>query len=233
MSLGPLSNRDPPPPPALSPSPIRILVQTLTHLVPSTDQASDKNIYDDKLFTMLDRICQHIWNCDFDGDVHRWYTYGDEFGYSHRMCFFLIDYGTAPDGDDSKVPIVCYEWDGSNFMAKSQILQFEDVQAELNNVPFTPAPYEPSEKPPIRDIVRRRLRSARKIPVRELDYMRDHPEDMEWLERKVKPRFWSNFLEQLRDIEKSREWEEEQRIIRREVEEAEAKQKEMERMGVR
>ncbi|GAT30939.1 hypothetical protein RIB2604_03701480 [Aspergillus luchuensis] len=152
---------------------------------------------------MLDTICQHTWKCDFDGHVHRWYTYGDDFGYSHR----IID--------------------------KPQILQFEDVQVELKSVPFTPAPYEPSEKPPVRDIVRRMLRSARRIPVRELDHMRDHPEDMEWLERKVKPRFWTNFLEQLRNIEKTREWEEEQRIMRREFEEEEAKQKEIESMGDR
>ncbi|PWY78984.1 hypothetical protein BO83DRAFT_406610 [Aspergillus eucalypticola CBS 122712] len=222
MSLDPLPNRNPTPPPTLSLSPIRVLVQTLTHLVPSTNQAGEKNIYDYKLFTMLDTICQHTWKCDFDGHVHRWYTYGDEFGYSHRMC-----------DDDSKVPIECYEWDGSKFIDKPQILQFEDVQAELKSVPFTPAPYKPSEKPPVRDIVRRRLRSARRIPVRELDHMRDHPEDMEWLDRKVKPRFWTNFLEQLRNIEKTREWEEEQRIIRREFEEEEAKQKEIESMGDR
>ncbi|GLB07391.1 hypothetical protein AtubIFM57258_002725 [Aspergillus tubingensis] len=187
MSLDPLPNRNPTPPPTLSPSSIRVLVQTLTHLVPSTNQAGDKNIYDDKLFTMLDTICQHTWKCDFDGHVHR-----------------CID--------------------------KPQILQFEDVQAELKSVPFTPAPYEPSEKPPVRDIVRRRLRSARRIPVRELDHMRDHPEDMEWLERKVRPRFWTNFLEQLQDIEKTRAWEEEQKIMRREFEEEEANQKEVERM---
>ncbi|OJZ85807.1 hypothetical protein ASPFODRAFT_46874 [Aspergillus luchuensis CBS 106.47] len=232
MSLDPLPNRNPTPPPTLSPSPIRVLVQTLTHLVPSTNQAGEKNIYDDKLFTMLDTICQHTWKCDFDGHVHRWYTYGDEFGYSHRMCFFLIDYGTAPGGDDSKGPIVCYEWDGSKFIDKPQILQFEDVQAELKSVPFTPAPYEPLEKPPVRDIVRRRLRSARRIPVRELDHMRDHPEDMVWLE-KVRPRFWTNFLEQLQDVEETRAWEEEQRIMRREFEEEEAKQKEIETMGGR
>ncbi|PYH66919.1 uncharacterized protein BO88DRAFT_427512 [Aspergillus vadensis CBS 113365] len=181
---------------------------------------------------MLDIICQHTWKCDFDGHVHRWYTYGDEFGYSHRMCFFLIDYGTAPGGDDSRVPnwpLLMIEYS----IDKPQILQFEDVQAELKSVPFTPAPYEPSEKPPVRDIVRRRLRSARRIPVRELDHMRDHPEDMEWLERKVRPRFWTKFLEQLQDIEKTRAWEEAQRIMRREYEEEEAKQKEVERMADR
>ena len=116
---------------------------------------------------------------------------------------------------------------------KPQILQFEDVQAELKSVPFTQAPYEPSEKLPVRDIVRRRLRSAQRIPVRELDHIRDRPEDMEWLERKVRPRFWTNFMEQLQDIEKTRAWEEEQRIMRREYEDEEAKQKEIERMGDR
>ena len=27
--------------------------------------------------------------------------------------------------------------------------------------------------------------------------MAEHPEDQEWLQRKVKPRFWANFLEQM------------------------------------
>lgn len=116
---------------------------------------------------------------------------------------------------------------------KRQILQFEDVQAELKSVPFTQAPYEPSGKLPVRDVVRRRLRSAQRIPVRELDHMRDHPEDVEWLARKVRPRFWTSFMEQLQDIEKTRTWEREQRIMRREFEEEEAKQKDVERMGDR
>lgn len=49
----------------------------------------------------------------------------------------------------------------------------------------------------MRDIVRRRLRKAQFLSRRELDYMAEHPEDQEWLQRKVKPRFWANFLEQM------------------------------------
>ena len=53
------------------------------------------------------------------------------------------------------------------------------------------------EKQPIRRRVRGRLREAQRIPDEELEYMQQHPEDMEWLERKVKPRFWENFLAQI------------------------------------
>lgn len=41
--------------------------------------------------------------------------------------------------------------------------------------------------------------------------MQQHPEGMEWLERKVKPRFWENFLTQIEVRPKEKEREEEER----------------------
>lgn len=99
--------------PLLQPSPVRVLVQTLTHLVPSDRviYKPERNIGGDKLWSMYHRICQHQWGCEFQPDVHRWYSYGDDqFGYNNRPCFFLIDYGTAED--DENVPILPYEWTG-------------------------------------------------------------------------------------------------------------------------
>ncbi|KAB8266998.1 hypothetical protein BDV30DRAFT_55589 [Aspergillus minisclerotigenes] len=78
-----------------------------------------------------------------------------------------------------------------------ELLQSKDVQDELKEVPFTPQREVGWKKRPIREIVRIRLCKAQIIPKKELDYMKEHPEDMEWLERKVKPRFWSQFLAQL------------------------------------
>ncbi|GLB11179.1 hypothetical protein AtubIFM57258_007599 [Aspergillus tubingensis] len=172
------------PPIELTPSPMRVLVQTLTHLVPSDNLIAN--------------------------GLQRWYSYGDEFGYNNRVCFFLLDYGTAPNGNDEEVPIQCFTWDGEKFIPKPDLLQSEDIQAELKEVPFTPGPSDCGEIPPMRDIVRRRLRKAQFLSKRELDYMAEHPEDQEWLERKLKPRFWANFLEQMGKRAKEKETEREE-----------------------
>ncbi|GKZ32819.1 hypothetical protein AbraIFM66950_002452 [Aspergillus brasiliensis] len=185
------------PPTILHPSPLRILVQTLTHLVPSDNLIANGEPYGDKLLSMLDRTCKHVWDFPYEPGLQRWYSYGDEFGYNNRVCFFLLDYGTAPNGNDEEVPIRCFTWDGEKFQLKPDLLKDEEVQAELKEVPFTPGPSDHGEIPPIRDIVRRRLRKAQFLSRRELDYMAGHPEDQEWLRREVKPRFWANFLEQI------------------------------------
>jgi hypothetical protein len=103
--------------PLLQPSPVRILVQTLTHLVPMDGVAPKNDPASDKLISMLHRICQFQWNCKYTAGVHRWYTYGDEFGYNNRLCFFLIDYGTTSNDDD--VPTLCYEWTGESLYDQS------------------------------------------------------------------------------------------------------------------
>lgn len=100
------------PPIVLTPSPMRVLVQTLTHLVPSDNLIANGEPYGDKLFSMLDRTCNHVWDYPFEPGLQRWYSYGDEFGYNNRVCFFLLDYGDAPDGKDEEVPIQCLTWDG-------------------------------------------------------------------------------------------------------------------------
>lgn len=89
------------------------------------------------------------------------------------------------------------------------MLQSEEVKAHLKKVPFTEPPPKPPKERPIRDSVRSKLRKDKRINDSELEYMKEHPEDMEWLERKVKPRFWSNFLAQIKS--RPREKEEEER----------------------
>lgn len=51
--------------------------------------------------------------------MHRWNAYGDEFGYNHRLCFFLVDYGSS--SDDDEVPILSYEWTGESLYDHSPI----------------------------------------------------------------------------------------------------------------
>lgn len=89
--------------------PIRILVQTMTHLVPGDTYFSRCNF-------LNDRICQHHWGCDFDPQIHRWSTYGAYFAFDNRLCYFLLDYGWATNNgdDDAGVPILSYEWTGES-----------------------------------------------------------------------------------------------------------------------
>lgn len=93
-----------------TPLPTRILVQTLTHPVPSDNLTTTDDAHGDKLIAMLDRICQHHGGCDYEPGVQRWYTHGDEFGYDTRVCYFLVDYGSSDN--DGEVPVLCYAWDG-------------------------------------------------------------------------------------------------------------------------
>ncbi|KAL4962314.1 uncharacterized protein BDV14DRAFT_202970 [Aspergillus stella-maris] len=86
--------------PPLSPSPLRILIQTITHLIPSDELPElihpHSNPYGVKINSMLNRICQLTWGCAWEPGVHRWYGYGDdEFGYNNRLCFFVVDAGTT------------------------------------------------------------------------------------------------------------------------------------------
>lgn len=85
--------------------PVRILVQTLTHLVPGNDNFERTDF-------ILNRICQHHWNCDFSVPKFRWAAYNDQFAFNNRRCFFLVDYGESQNDDD--VPVLSYKWTGES-----------------------------------------------------------------------------------------------------------------------
>ena len=90
-----------------STGPKRILVQTKTHLVPGDD-------YHARCMFMLNLICQHHWNHNFDLDQDRWNVYGAQFGYDNRSCYFLVDHGRSPTDDD--VPVLWYQWTGESLL---------------------------------------------------------------------------------------------------------------------
>lgn len=99
----------PPDLPLSKDAPVRILVQSMTQHVPK-DQGTENDVYSDKLISMLNRISRHHWNCAYMPLKNRFYTHGDEFGYNNRLCFFLVDHGTATNDDE--VPMLSYEWTG-------------------------------------------------------------------------------------------------------------------------
>ncbi|KAL4911116.1 hypothetical protein BDW74DRAFT_142470 [Aspergillus multicolor] len=200
------------------PSPIRILVKTLTHLVPSDGVVTDAkdDLHAEKLISMLNRICKHVWGCPWEPGNHRWYAHGDdEFGYNNRLCFFLVDLGDALNGRDEDVEMRALEWDGNDFKPKLEMLRINDIQDELKETPFTPKPRsksgqskeEEEKEPSARDMVRMRLRGLEKVPNREPEHVKSHPEDMKWLKGKLRPRFYESLLKQIeaRELEKSNE----------------------------
>lgn len=89
-----------------SDEPVRVLVQTKTHLVPGGDHHK-------KWRFMIDQIALHHWGSKFQKD-DRCNEYGTQYAYKNRRCFFLVDHGTSPIGSDDPfhVKIVRYEWTG-------------------------------------------------------------------------------------------------------------------------
>ncbi|RJE25272.1 hypothetical protein PHISCL_02422 [Aspergillus sclerotialis] len=116
---------------------------------------------------------------------------GAQFGLNNKRCFFLVDYSESENDDE--VPVLYYEWTGESLKPLPQLANEPEVQTSLKDeVPFTQRRrMKPSnrEPPPIRRLVKSRLYSEQSIPESDLDYMREHPEDREWLKTHVRPRF--------------------------------------------
>ncbi|PWY65491.1 hypothetical protein BO83DRAFT_381430 [Aspergillus eucalypticola CBS 122712] len=51
---------------------MRVLVQTLTHLVPSDNLIANSEPYGDSVFSMLDRTYNHVWDYPFEPGLQRW-----------------------------------------------------------------------------------------------------------------------------------------------------------------
>ncbi|KAH8817338.1 hypothetical protein F5884DRAFT_830412 [Xylogone sp. PMI_703] len=166
--------------------PVRILVQTLTHLVPG------KECFE-RMFFILDRICQHHWNCDFDVPKFRRASYNCQFAFNNRRCFFLVDYGESQNDDD--VPILFYEWTGETLKPAQHLAADPKIQAGLKDFHFTRQPKKREElEVPIPRLVKSRLYYEEHLSDSEMDHMRKHPEDMEWLKAHIRPRLWRKFV---------------------------------------
>ncbi|KAI0469475.1 hypothetical protein F4859DRAFT_486771 [Xylaria cf. heliscus] len=119
------------------PDPVRILVETATHLVPGSFSS-------DKVERMRNVICQHHWRRDFDGGTDRCYVYGvggDDptrgraEGDRGRVCFFLVDSGETTSRNENP-PILRYRWTGKKLIYIRRALPAV-VVAKLKEYPFT------------------------------------------------------------------------------------------------
>ncbi|KAL7796952.1 hypothetical protein V8C43DRAFT_260694 [Trichoderma afarasin] len=169
------------------PGPVRILVQTVTSLVPGND-------YGQRIDFIRNIVCQHHWNRDFDWNKDRWNSYGDNFGYENRNCYFLIDHGESAEDP----PILRYKWTGKSLIAIQEPLP-EEIQSKLEKYPFTRQPRQRSGRPrpgrydpkTYRQIIRANLRRDAILTDDSIQFLATHPEDAAWLKDNIEARFWS------------------------------------------
>ncbi len=84
----------------LDDSPVRVLVQTQTHLVPGDRSAG----FGEREDAMVNLICQHVWQRDFDKFRERDWNYHCHFAVDNVECWFLIDHH-GPDPSPPPDPV--------------------------------------------------------------------------------------------------------------------------------
>ena len=99
-----------------SDSPVRVLVQTRTHLVPGHKYGDIGKRIDD----MQNLICQHVWQRDYDEKRERAWKYRCELAVDNVQCWFLIDHhGPDPTSPPPDPPVVWYSWTGAELLVSS------------------------------------------------------------------------------------------------------------------
>lgn len=190
--------------------PVRILVQTITRLVPG-------DLYPERVRLMRNIICQHHWNRDFDCIQERFQARGADFGFDNRVCYFLLDSGINLDPVEDP-PILWYRWTGESLLVHpfsftrtiliiSLTLVYSvtihkvlptEILDRLREYPFQKPPSDGSRKLHVepdaaekRRIIKARL--YRNMPISEstIEFLRDHPEQATKLKDDLEPRFWS------------------------------------------
>ncbi|KAL6698027.1 hypothetical protein J3F84DRAFT_406364 [Trichoderma pleuroticola] len=169
------------------PGPVRILVQTVTSLVPGND-------YGQRIDHIRNIVCQYHWNRDFDWDKGRWNSYGDQFGYENRNCYFLIDHGESPENP----PVLWYKWTGKSLIAIQEPLP-EEIQSKLERYPFTRRPIQRSRRPTPAQVdaktrrrtIQSKLRYDMIIIDGDIEFLATHPADAAWLKDHIEAQFWS------------------------------------------
>ncbi|KAK2739594.1 hypothetical protein FQN57_006556 [Myotisia sp. PD_48] len=168
--------------------PIRILVETVTGLVPGKGDF-------DRTFFILDHICQYHWNCDFKTPEFRWMSYNAFYAFPNKRCFFVVDHGKSENDDD--VPILCYRWTGEALGREPmpELAQDPKIRAHLKSdeSSFT---YKPPKrpKPTTRESIKLCLYSDGNLNRKLVNIVRENPEDLQWLKANLRPRFWEIFV---------------------------------------
>ncbi|CRK33802.1 hypothetical protein BN1723_014777 [Verticillium longisporum] len=129
---------------AIEPTITRVLVRSKTHLVQGDS-------YNDKCNVLKNKICQEVWNRDFDPQQDRWFTYGALFGYDNRRCYFLVDNG--PHTAD-EIPVQWYEWTGSQLQSRLPSNPSEHEHPKTINIAYNLSKRDSvTECPSVREIL--------------------------------------------------------------------------------
>ncbi|KAG8166814.1 hypothetical protein KVR01_002503 [Diaporthe batatas] len=193
-------------------SPVRVLVQTYTHLVPGEARP-------DKLEFLRKTIAKRVLKMRHNKSTAYMHVYDDLFAIPGRQCFFLYDYASTPIGDDivdDEIPILWYRWSGDKMMALNQKPPKRIRRTIREDYPFMIRVLKPKlhdlERPDMskEELKRHRMketpeertkrrRELEQAKLRRLDYLYDHelqwlsdePEHEAWLQANVEPRAWS------------------------------------------
>ncbi|KAK2605552.1 hypothetical protein N8I77_008381 [Diaporthe amygdali] len=170
------------------PGPVRILVQTRTHLVPG-------DVYGEKIEYMRNMICQHVWNRKYIRGPDRWNCYGADFDYPDRTCYFLVDHGmTAEHGQtpNENPPVLWYRWTGDSLRLVAIPGELPPkLHQRLERYPFTKFPPPPTTRPeprPMREVIKMQLRLQMHIFDEDINHLKDHPIDARWIKNQVDSR---------------------------------------------
>ncbi|KAK4234786.1 hypothetical protein C8A03DRAFT_46963 [Achaetomium macrosporum] len=185
-------------------SPVRVLVQTQTHLVPGDRSTEFGERYD----AMVNLICQHVWQREYDKFRERVWNYHCHFALDNVECWFLVDHHGPDPSPPPDPPIVWYRWTGTEFVMMRDPLPGR-VRRELRHYPFQRVAYHvliqeyPKRRTPRvyksraeeirvkRKMLRDTLLSSLGLTEELLRFVQDCPDAAEWVKARVPPETWA------------------------------------------
>ncbi|KAL6895093.1 hypothetical protein GGI43DRAFT_429201 [Trichoderma evansii] len=163
-----MENLETPPLTTKSESKVRILLESVTYLVPGSD-------CDEKL--------------SFIKNIHM-YPYGDFFGLKNRNCFFLIDHhGHDRTVQEEKVSVIWYKWTGESLVHINDTFPLWIQEEKFYRLPKGPdGKYEPKVQ---REIIRSWLNLGIPISAERIEFLRENPEHALWLKAHLHRELWA------------------------------------------
>ncbi len=111
-------------------SPVRILVQTQTHLVPGDRFTEFGERYD----AMVDLICRHVWQRAYDKFRERVWTYHTHFALDNVECWFLIDHHGPDPSPPPEPQIIWHRWTGTELFVCLDLSNWMRLPSWLPNL---------------------------------------------------------------------------------------------------
>ena len=107
--------------------PVRVLVQTKTHLVPG-DKSTSILV---RIHAMNDMICDLVWQRHYDRHRERAWDYKCEFAVDNVECWFLVDHHGPDSSLPPDPPVLWYKWTGTEL----SVCLYVTLNSRLANSP--------------------------------------------------------------------------------------------------